>query len=194
MQCCICVPMSIAITTVGVMTFLELFFCAIFSELILSNGGSPTAIFWVLLKLMAVVSFIYLAINRNDVDARRINFVVYTFVQLVELIMISIWLTIVWNSNNYGCMFNAKCPLPLHSCDQCFILMFILGCLILGIPLKVLFMFTCNSYYQEAVQDKDLIKVDSEGRALCPRNNGYESLQNRTNVTGYSGNDSTHHY
>ena len=139
--------MSIAMTCIGVVTTLELFYAAFFAEVVLSNEGSPTAIFWVLLKLMAVASFIYLAINRNDVDARRINFVIYTFVQIVEFLCVLIWLVIVWNTFHYNCMFNAKCSLPLHNCDQCFILPVMLAIIILGIPFKVLYMFTCFGYY-----------------------------------------------
>ena len=151
--------MSIAMTTIALFSAIDLFYCAYLAEVMLSNGGSPTAIFWVLLKLLVVAAFIYLAINRNDVDARRINFITYVLVQFLEFLLITIWLVIVWNTFKYGCMFSANCITPLDNCYQCFILVWIFFYVIIGIPWKVLFMFTCYSYYLEAQQDMEAKKV-----------------------------------
>ena len=40
---------------------------------------SFTCVIWFILKLMPIVSFIYLAIKPNDLNARMINFITYTF-------------------------------------------------------------------------------------------------------------------
>ena len=149
-HCCICIPFSIAMITVGAFTLANLFYELYLAEVMLSNDGDPAAVFWIILKILPVAGFIYLAINKNDVSARRRSFYLYSIVQLLEIAYIVIWMVLSWSRAKYGCMFNADCVTPLESCYDCFILVWILGTIIITLPLKVLFMFTCYGYYLEA--------------------------------------------
>ena len=149
-HCCICIPFSIAMITVGAFTLANLFYELYLAEVMLSNDGDPAAVFWIILKILPVAGFIYLAINKNDVSARRRSFYLYSIVQLFEIAYIVIWMVLSWNRAKYGCMFNADCVTPLVNCYDCFILVWILGMIIITLPLKVLFMFTCYGYYLEA--------------------------------------------
>ena len=88
-------------TTIGVFATIELIYDAYLAEIIMSNDGSFVAIFWVFLKLIAVAAFIYVAINHNDIEARRINFITYTFSQTAEVLLIAIWLVVVWSTFHY---------------------------------------------------------------------------------------------
>ena len=79
-HCCICIPFSIAMITVGTFTLANLFYELYLAEVMLSNDGDPAAVFWIILKILPVAGFIYLAINKNDVSARRRSFYLYSIV------------------------------------------------------------------------------------------------------------------
>ena len=82
--CCWCVPFGVGITIIGVLCTVEFVNDAYWAVIILKNEDgyfwlSFTCVMWFILKLMPIASFIYLAIKPNDLNARLINFVTYTF-------------------------------------------------------------------------------------------------------------------
>ena len=185
-HCCICVPFSIAMISVGVCAVIELFYELYLAEVMLSNDGNPAAVFWIILKILPVAGFIYLAINKDDVAARRRSFYLYSIVQLLEVAYILTWMVISWKGAKYGCMFNADCVTPLRNCYDCFILVWVLGLIVVTLPLKVLCMFTCYGYYLEAAQDYERRTGIELAHPLCPTSRSptkYEGGVNKTGVT-----------
>ena len=172
--------------TIGVGTVMELFYELYLAEVMLQNDGNSAAIFWIILKILPVAGFIYLAINKNDVTARRRSFYLYSIVQLLEIVFIVTWMVTSWKRAKYGCMFNADCVTPLDNCYDCFILVWVLGLIVITLPLKVLFMFTCYGYYLEAAQDYERRTGIELAHPLCPTSRSpkdYDGGVNKTGVT-----------
>ena len=89
---------------------------------------------WFILKLCPILSFIYLAMKPDDFDARIINFITYTFSQILEFFLVLGWLITVWNTFGYICAFDSNCNDGLPDCYQCFILIWINACVKMFFP------------------------------------------------------------
>ena len=81
---------------------------------------------------------------------------------MVEVFLVFGWLITVWNTFGYTCMFNAACNEGLQDCYQCFILIWVNIYTILGIPIKLLFIFATYGYYLHTKQYLQLKKLDQD--------------------------------
>ena len=77
-KCCCCIPLHVAMWIIALLTAYELGYNTYYSVILFENDGSILGLLlWFLLKLAAVLSFIYICIKRQDSKARKINFITY---------------------------------------------------------------------------------------------------------------------
>ena len=117
---------------------------------------------WFMLKLCPILSFIYLAFNYDNLDARMINFITYSFSQILEVFLVLGWVIVVWNTYGYTCMLDSACKDGLPDCYQCFILVWVNACVIFFIPLKLLFIFATYGYALHTKEYLELKKLDPD--------------------------------
>ena len=110
-KCCCCIPLGATMVIIGVITAFELGYNTWYSYILKENEGSIIGlIFWFLLKLAAVLSFVHLAFRKDNVQVRKVHWITYGSTQLLELIVMSLWLLIAWTNSDYSCIFvSSKC-------------------------------------------------------------------------------------
>ena len=130
---------------VGVLTAWELGYNTWFSVHLSVNDGSAAGIsIWFILKLITLASFIWLLFLRESVQARRFTFITYTATQVLEIVLVTIWFLVEWYSHQYYCVSATNKCTPDGLCQSCYLLMYPIFYLVLGIPFKI--WFSCITY------------------------------------------------
>ena len=165
-KCCCCIPLHVAMIIIALLTVYELGYNTYYSVIVGENDGSIVwLVFWFLLKLAAVLSFVYICIRRQNAKARKINFITYCSTQAAEIILICIWFTVAWTTNDYKCAFAVNKCTPSGLCQYCYLLMYPILYLLIAIPFKVWFAWITFRYYRvsrsTAQIRRSLVKTNS---------------------------------
>ena len=151
--CCCCIPLGVAMVIIGCITAWELGYNTYYSVILVDNDASIVGIvFWFLLKLAAMLAFVYLALrncgDREDPRSRKINFLTYMSTSIVEALLIIIWFTVAWTSHDYKCTFASANCTPNGLCQSCFLLSWVVGYVTIAIPFKIWYTWTTYRYYR----------------------------------------------
>ena len=105
--CCCCIPLGVAMVIIGLFTAFELGYNTYYSVILMQNDGSIFGlVFWFLIKLSVVISFVVLAFRRDNSRLRKINFITYSSMQFIaEVLLIALWFTVIWTKHDYSCTF-----------------------------------------------------------------------------------------
>ena len=182
-KCCCCIPLHVAMIIIGVFVAWELGYNTWYSVHLHSNDGSEAGIIiWFMLKLATAASFVQLLFMRKSEKARKITFLTYTITWVLEMILVVLWFLIAWYSAEYYCVSAVNKCTPDGLCQSCYLLMYPIFYLTLGIPFKIWFSCVTYRYWKSACSTREirqsLLRVESSS-GKHPYH-AYESQMNNT--------------